>query len=183
MLYCLLICLLVYFVPFPPECKLPDGQDAAYLYLAWCMVGKKIVTEWKRGRVDGLGVSVGSQNCCSGISRGFLNKEAVGILSGTAPHMAGHSAFFTLSRDMPAAPLVTWCYGLTIQPLQIHMLEAKHLIFFFFNFYWSIVDLQCCVSFWCTAKWISYTYTYIHSFLRSFPIQAITEYWVEFWWC
>ena len=25
-------------------------------------------------------------------------------------------------------------------------------IFFFFNFYWSVVDLQCCVSFRCTAK-------------------------------
>ena len=51
---------------------------------------------------------------------------------------------------------------------------------FFFNFYWSIVDLQCCVSFRCTAKWIIYTYAYIHSFLDSFPIEAITEYWVEF---
>ena len=47
-------------------------------------------------------------------------------------------------------------------------------------FYWSVVDLQCCVSFRCTAKWISYTYTYIHSFLGSFPIYVITEYWVEF---
>ena len=43
-----------------------------------------------------------------------------------------------------------------------------------------MVELQCCVSFRCTAKWISYTYTYIHSFLDSFPIYAITEYWVEF---
>ena len=42
--------------------------------------------------------------------------------------------------------------------------------FFFFNFYWSIVDLQCCVNFRCTAKWISYTYTSIHSFLDSFPM-------------
>ena len=49
-----------------------------------------------------------------------------------------------------------------------------------FNFYWSLVDLQCCISFRCTAKWISYTYTYIHSFLDSFPIQVITEYWEEF---
>ena len=57
---------------------------------------------------------------------------------------------------------------------------AKHFIYFLIIFYWSIVDLQCCISFCYTAKWISYTYTYIHSFLDSFPIQVITEYWVEF---
>ena len=28
-------------------------------------------------------------------------------------------------------------------------------------FYWSIVDVQCCVHFCCTAKWFSYTYIYI----------------------
>lgn len=28
----------------------------------------------------------------------------------------------------------------------------------------SIVDLQCCISFYCAAKWVSYTYTCIYSF-------------------
>ena len=45
-------------------------------------------------------------------------------------------------------------------------------------FFWSIVDLQCCVKFRCTAEWISYTY--IHFYLDYFPIQVITEYWVQF---
>ena len=42
--------------------------------------------------------------------------------------------------------------------------------FFFINFYWRIVDLQCCITFYCTSQWISYTYTYIHSSLDFFPI-------------
>ena len=39
-----------------------------------------------------------------------------------------------------------------------------------------MVDLQCCVSFRCMAKWIGYTCTYIPSFLDFFPISVITEY-------
>ena len=31
---------------------------------------------------------------------------------------------------------------------------------FSFLFYWSTVDLQCCVHFCCAAKWLSYAYTY-----------------------
>ena len=38
--------------------------------------------------------------------------------------------------------------------------EKKSSFFFFFFFKWSIVDLQCSVSFCCTAKWFSYTCTY-----------------------
>ena len=37
-----------------------------------------------------------------------------------------------------------------------------------FIFYWSIVDLQCYVSFRCIAKWLSYAYTYIYFFLILF---------------
>ena len=53
--------------------------------------------------------------------------------------------------------------------LPVHGKEMKGLEVDFF-FFWHTVDLQCCVSFRFTANWISYTYTYIHSFLDSFPI-------------
>ena len=42
------------------------------------------------------------------------------------------------------------------------------ILFYFLNyFYWTIVDLQCCVSFSCIVKWIRFPYTHIHSFLDS----------------
>ena len=41
---------------------------------------------------------------------------------------------------------------------------GKRCSFFKKKFYWSIVDLQSCVSFRSTKGWISYTYTYNHSF-------------------
>ena len=52
-------------------------------------------------------------------------------------------------------------------------------------FYWSIVDLQCCVSFWYTAKWFSYmcvcvcvcmcVYKYFFIF---FSIMVYYRYWI-----
>ena len=51
-------------------------------------------------------------------------------------------------------------------PVQILQMvpSAQALLFFFFKekwfFYWSIVDLQYCVSFRHTAKWFSYTYIF-----------------------
>ena len=36
------------------------------------------------------------------------------------------------------------------------------------------------LCFHCTTKEISYTSTYIHSYLEPFPIEVITKYWVEF---
>ena len=39
----------------------------------------------------------------------------------------------------------------------------------FLLFYWSIVDLQCCINFWCTAEWFSCSYIYIF-FLVFFSI-------------
>ena len=44
---------------------------------------------------------------------------------------------------------------------------------FFFNFYWRIVDLQCCAGFCYMGKWFSYTNTYSPSYLDSSPVQII----------
>ena len=70
------------------------------------------------------------------------------------------------------------CLGVTLDFSMAPLSVSLHLLFrslslpncFIFKlysllklFYWSIVDLQCCISFWCTEKWFS-LYTYIHIF-------------------
>ena len=42
-------------------------------------------------------------------------------------------------------------------------------------FYWSVVDLHCCVSFCCIAKWLSYGCIFFFIF---FPLWFFTEYWI-----
>ena len=48
---------------------------------------------------------------------------------------------------------------LTLYPIFSHFVAY----FFKFIFYWSIVELQRCVNYCCTAKWLSYTHIYILS--------------------
>ena len=51
---------------------------------------------------------------------------------------------------------------------------STYLLFNFFKFYWSILDLHCYDNFCYTVK--CFSYTYIHSFSVSFPIWIITDY-------
>ena len=64
------------------------------------------------------------------------------------------------------------------QPSKIFLSEKDFLPYIDFNFYYLmllkyIIDLQCCINFWCTAKW----FYHVHI---SFPKQAITEHGVGF---
>ena len=62
-------------------------------------------------------------------------------------------------------------------------------------FYWSVVDLQCCINLCYAAKWLHaymyiciyvyrhisiYIYIYIYSFSYYFPLWFIIGYWIEF---
>ena len=53
---------------------------------------------------------------------------------------------------------------------KIYITSFCSFIFKIFILLWSIVDLQYCISFKCTSKRFSCTYTYIYSFSDSFPV-------------
>ena len=55
-----------------------------------------------------------------------------------------------LSALLRGTALAAGCLGLG--PALLHEFPHFLFCFCFFNFYWSIVDLQCCVSFRCTGK-------------------------------
>ena len=60
-------------------------------------------------------------------------------------------------------------FSLTSNYLSSHVVcILMSICLFVFKIFWSIVDLQYCVNFCCTIKWISYAYTHM-LFLRSFP--------------
>ena len=72
-----------------------------------------------------------------------------------------------LSSKYFSPPLPSFCLS------NLKFYSSLHSFKKVFILYWTIVDLQCWVSFRCTAKWFSYTYTYIHSFQILFPYSLL----------
>ena len=55
---------------------------------------------------------------------------------------------------------------------------SYHFLFFKKIFNWSIVELQCCVGFWYTAKRFSYTYILMYILFLIFFSIMVTRYWI-----
>ena len=57
----------------------------------------------------------------------------------------------------------SWLY--VCRRRELGMVIERTPLSFFKIFFWSIVDLQCYVSFGCTSKWLRYTNIYIYKYI------------------
>ena len=53
-------------------------------------------------------------------------------------------------------------------------------ILFFFKFYWHIVNIQCCISFRCTAKLISYVLPILFSHIGYYKLLSRFSFTLEY---
>lgn len=93
----------------------------------------------------------------------FRSKEVRWSLSHPASLSLPRSSYLFLSTPEPKFELLREILS------QFPIFETIFFSNVIFILHWSIVDLQCRISFRRTAKWFRYTYAHIYSFFSSFP--------------
>ena len=83
-------------------------------------------------------------------------------------HWSWYKSFSATQRTLPNKIL----NSRVTKPNMQRMVHKLHILK---NFYLSIVNLQCCVNFWCIAKWFSYTYIYVFFFFLFFWFLSHTH--------
>ena len=63
--------------------------------------------------------------------------------------------FYSLTSNLCVSLALRWVSCIAYIWVSLFY-PVSYSVSFFFFFYWRIVDLQCSISFCCTAKWISY---------------------------
>ena len=77
------------------------------------------------------------------------------------------NSFFEFLKNVQLGRFPLFCL-LIHSSVSFSLILIPFGVFFKTNFYWSMVALQCCVSFRCAANWINY----IHSIFLATPVTT-----------
>ena len=77
-------------------------------------------------------------------------------------HIVFHSGWTNLHSDQQCSRM----------PLSLY---SHYRLLFVSLFFLIVVDLQCCVRFWCIAKWSSYTFIYSFAIIFHYGLLKDTD--------
>ena len=122
----------------------------------------------------------GRTHRCGPCGPGFWRRKQGGEWVWRAKRKIPAPSFPSCCSNIPLLH-VNSCREMKQSHFYLHLLQARNVISFFLLilFYWSIVNLQCCVNICCTAKWFSYTRNVISKQDFQYWIPWQTPNWVH----